>query len=130
MLLKLNCSSTKEPLPHGPPPAVAAPTVTAFYIKWDESEKSLFNRTATKIIVDQLFKDWPSLLSANDYDEVFEMAELHIKYLHTVYREQNKADAEAREAERRRRSNAAALRRKRTVSTSSWAGDVFVDAFC
>ena len=115
-LQKLNRGGPKDPLPHGPPPEVAAPTSTSFHIKWDESEKSLFNRTAGKIVVDQVYKDWPNLLTFNDHDEIVEMAELHIKYLRWLYRQQTNPAAEAREKERRRRSKAAALTRKRTVS--------------
>ncbi|KAG9090532.1 hypothetical protein FS749_000475 [Ceratobasidium sp. UAMH 11750] len=51
-LLKLK--DNKCPLPHGPPPEVAAPTAAAFYVKWSESEKSEFNAIAARIVARQV----------------------------------------------------------------------------
>lgn len=109
----LKREGSKSPLPAGPPPEVAAPTALAFYLKWDESEKSLFNATAARIVSLQVANDWPSLFKKN-FEEVFEMATFHIKYLRTCYKRQNNPNVAATEAERHRRCNADT--RKRTVS--------------
>ncbi|KAG9095676.1 hypothetical protein FS749_010013 [Ceratobasidium sp. UAMH 11750] len=98
----LGVSST-DPLPAGPPPEVAAPTAAAFYIKWDESEKSDFNATAARIVSLRVVDDWPSLF---DLDDVFDMVTSHFKYLRTRYRRQTVPEVTAKEPQRHRSQNA------------------------
>ncbi|KAG8732658.1 hypothetical protein FRC10_000778 [Ceratobasidium sp. 414] len=74
----LKVKDAKSPLPHGPPPEIAAPTAAGFYIKWDESEKSEFNATAARIVALQVVADYPSLC---ELDEIHDMVTLHTKYL-------------------------------------------------
>ncbi|KAG9099104.1 hypothetical protein FS749_002120 [Ceratobasidium sp. UAMH 11750] len=82
-LLKLK--DKKSPLPHGPPPEVAAPTAAAFYVKWDESEKSEFNAIAARIVALRVVADYPSLCTL---DKTHDMVTDHLKYLRTRYRRQ------------------------------------------
>ncbi|KAG8696990.1 hypothetical protein FRC08_006802 [Ceratobasidium sp. 394] len=81
----LGLKDKKNPLPHGPPPEVAAPTAAAFYVKWNESEKSEFNAIAARIIALRVVADYPSLC---DLDEIHDMVTGHIKYLRARYRRQ------------------------------------------
>ncbi|KAG9079414.1 hypothetical protein FS749_008544 [Ceratobasidium sp. UAMH 11750] len=78
----LKLSDKKSQLPPGPPPEVAAPTSIAFYIKWDESEKSEFNAIAARIVALQVVADYPSLCTL---DEMHEMVTCHVKYLRAHY---------------------------------------------
>ncbi|KAG8714264.1 ATPase with role in protein import into the ER [Ceratobasidium sp. 395] len=107
-LLKLK--DNKTPLPGGPPPEVAAPTAAAFYIKWDESEKSEFNAIAARIVALQVFKDYPSIC---EVDQIHEMATCHVKYLRARYRRQTIPEYITKEA--RRLLSSSAGTRKRTL---------------
>ncbi|KAG8717504.1 hypothetical protein FRC09_014168 [Ceratobasidium sp. 395] len=107
-LLKLK--DNKTPLPRGPPPEVAAPTAAAFYIKWDESEKSEFNAIAARIVALQVFNDYPSIC---EVDQIHEMATCHIKYLRARYRRQTIPEYIAKET--RRLLSSSAGTRKRTL---------------
>ncbi|KAG8776032.1 hypothetical protein FRC12_001129 [Ceratobasidium sp. 428] len=89
-------------LPPGPGPEVAAPTVTAFYFRWEESEKSEFNAIAARIVASQIVKEWPTLF---ELDEVFDMVTGHFKYLRTCYRRQNVPEVIAKEAKRHLEAN-------------------------
>ncbi|KAG8701762.1 hypothetical protein FRC08_003915 [Ceratobasidium sp. 394] len=99
-LLKLK--DNKCPLPHGPPPEVAAPTAAAFYVKWSESEKSEFNAIAARIVARQVVNDFPSLCTL---DEIHDMVTSHIKYLRARYRRQTIPEYTAKEAQRLRLSS-------------------------
>ncbi|KAG8783877.1 hypothetical protein FRC12_019260 [Ceratobasidium sp. 428] len=75
----------KNPLPHGPPPKIAAPTVANFYIKWNKSEISEFNAIAARIVALPVVADYPNLCEIN---EMHNMVTTHIKYLRARYRHQ------------------------------------------
>ncbi|KAG9097336.1 hypothetical protein FRC06_007657 [Ceratobasidium sp. 370] len=106
----LKLKKKADPLPHGPPPEVAAPTATAFYIKWDESEKSEFNAIAARIVAQQIVREFPSIC---DLDEMHSMVTSHIKYLRARYRCQTDPKYIAEESNRRRSSSART--RKQTI---------------
>ncbi|KAG8789101.1 hypothetical protein FRC12_013877 [Ceratobasidium sp. 428] len=106
----LGVKDAKSPLPHGPPPEVAAPTAAAFHIKWNESERSEFNAIAARIVALQVVGDYPSLC---DLDEMHDMATMHIKYLRARYRRQTNPEYIAKEPQRLRA--ASANTRKRTL---------------
>ncbi|KAG8791222.1 hypothetical protein FRC12_009844 [Ceratobasidium sp. 428] len=106
----LGVKDAKTPLPHGPPPEVAAPTATAYHIKWNESEKSEFNSIAARIVALQVVADYPSLCELND---MHDMVTMHIKYLRARYRRQTIPDYIAKEPQRLRAASAAV--RKRTL---------------
>ncbi|KAG8721932.1 hypothetical protein FRC09_007107 [Ceratobasidium sp. 395] len=106
----LGVKNAKCPLPHGPPPEVAAPTAANFYIKWNESEKLEFNAIAARIVALQVVGDYPSLC---ELDEMHDMATMHIKYLRARYRRQTNPEYIAKEPQRLRA--ASANTRKRTL---------------
>ncbi|KAG8716799.1 hypothetical protein FRC08_008778 [Ceratobasidium sp. 394] len=107
---RLKLKDAKSPLPHRPPPEIAAPTTAGFYIKWNESEKSEFNAIAARIVALQVVADYPSLC---DLDEIHDMVTLHIKYLRARYRRQTNPVYIAKESQRLR--SASAGTRKRTL---------------
>ncbi|KAG8703278.1 hypothetical protein FRC08_002967 [Ceratobasidium sp. 394] len=106
----LGLKDKKTPLPHGPPPEVATPTAAAFYLKWDESEKSEFNAIAARIVALRVVADYPSLC---ELDEMHDMVTCHIKYLRARYRRQTDPKYIAQEPQRLRSSSAGT--RKRTL---------------
>ncbi|KAG9097420.1 hypothetical protein FS749_006333 [Ceratobasidium sp. UAMH 11750] len=106
----LGLKDKKSLLPHGPPPEVATPTAAAFYVKWDESEKSEFNATAARIVALKVVADYPSLC---ELDEMHDMVTCHIKYLRARYRRQTDPRYIAQESQRLLLSSAGT--RKRTL---------------
>ncbi|KAG9096568.1 hypothetical protein FRC06_008531 [Ceratobasidium sp. 370] len=107
-LLKLKDKKTQ--LPPGPPPEVAAPTATAFYVKWGESEKSEFNATAARIVAKRVVEDYPTLCTL---DEMHDMVTCHLKYLRTRHRRQTDPRYMVKERDRLHRSSVNT--RKRTL---------------
>ncbi|KAG8764766.1 hypothetical protein FRC12_007905 [Ceratobasidium sp. 428] len=107
-LLKLE--KAKSPLPHGPPPEIAAPTAANFYIKWNESEKSEFNAIAARIVALRVVADYPNLCEIN---EMHDMVTTHIKYLRARYRRQTIPEYITKESQRLRAASAGT--RKRTL---------------
>jgi hypothetical protein len=103
-----------SPLPPGPPPEVTEPTLEEFYIMWNQLVGHEFNQAACAIITQQLIADWPALFSMHDWDELFGMVQAHVKYLMKAYKRQEMGRES--DAERSRRLQAAATRRKHTVS--------------
>lgn len=98
-----------DPLPPGPPPEVAAPTPQAFYIRWNESESSLFNETASRIVANRVLKDWPGLF--NDRPRhVLEYVKSHIKYMILTWKRENIPDYIAKEPARLLRCSATTRR--------------------
>lgn len=110
---KLGREGPSDPLPPSPPPEIAAPTPRAFFIRWEESENSLFNQTAARIIADQVVTDWPGIQGSTAFPKLQTMVTMHIKYLQTCWTRQNDPEAESKEARRLRRCRADT--RKRTV---------------
>ncbi|QRV74464.1 hypothetical protein RhiJN_02478 [Ceratobasidium sp. AG-Ba] len=112
----LNVNDTNR-LPPGPPPEVAAPTAAAFYLKWDESQKSEFNATAARIVAKRVVDDYSELVKCaegvEDIDDVFDLVTEHIKYLRTCFRRQNVPKVTAKEPQRHRSTNATS--RKHTL---------------
>ncbi|QRV83657.1 hypothetical protein RhiJN_11673 [Ceratobasidium sp. AG-Ba] len=106
----LNVKDSKTPLPHGPPAEVAAPTASAFYVRWNESENSEFNQIAARIVARRVVSDYPKL---GHLGFVQQMATTHLKYLRARYRRQTNPAYIAKEPERLRSSSAAT--RKRTL---------------
>ena len=97
------------------PAEVAAPTASAFYVRWNESENSEFNQIAARIVARRVVSDYPKL---GHLGFVQQMATTHLKYLRARYRRQTNPAYIAKEPERLRSSSAAT--RKRTVSVLSF----------
>ncbi|KAG8788797.1 hypothetical protein FRC12_014184 [Ceratobasidium sp. 428] len=106
----LGVKDAKSPLPHGPPPEIAAPTAARFYVKWGESEKSEFNAIAARIVALQVVADYPSLCELH---EMHDMVTMHIKYLRARYRRQTIPEYISKEPQRLRSASAGV--RKRTL---------------
>ncbi|EUC61296.1 hypothetical protein RSOL_391320 [Rhizoctonia solani AG-3 Rhs1AP] len=103
-----------DPLPPAPPEGeVKAPTEKGFWFRWWESERSLFNQTACRIVVDRVLADMPGVRSVMDADEIQEMVTAHLVYLKACWTRQNDPNAESKEARRLRRC--ASDTRKRTL---------------
>jgi hypothetical protein len=117
LLELMNRRGPKDPFPPGPPPEVAFPTLNAFYIKWTESEKSDFNRTAAAVVAREVYKDWGDLFTANDSEEIFELASAHIKYL--IWLNRRRVDPKYIPEEVKRHIRCNADTRMRTVSPFS-----------
>ncbi|KAG8724187.1 hypothetical protein FRC09_020919 [Ceratobasidium sp. 395] len=101
LLALLGRKSRKELLPDGPPDNIAAPSETMFYIKWDESEKSAFNRVAANIVTTHVMKEWPESCPEDERDNIFDMAIKHIRYLKKLYKRQRLPDGDPNELARR-----------------------------
>ncbi|KDN49103.1 hypothetical protein RSAG8_02456, partial [Rhizoctonia solani AG-8 WAC10335] len=103
-----------DPLPPAPPEGeVKAPTEKGFWFRWWESERSLFNQTACRIIVNRVLADLPGIRSVMTTDEIQEMVTAHLVYLKSCWTRQNDPNVESKEARRLRRC--AADTRKRTL---------------
>ncbi|KAG8714470.1 hypothetical protein FRC11_008346 [Ceratobasidium sp. 423] len=103
-----------DPLPPAPPETeILAPTAKAFFIRWYESELSLFNQTAARIVADQVLADMPGIKSFMTLDEIQELVTAHIIYLKACWTRQNDPNCESKEARRLRRCSADT--RKRTL---------------
>lgn len=116
MYEKLEREGPGDPLPPSAPPEIAAPTPNSFFLRWNETEKSQFNSTAARIVMDQVVEDWPGIFNYITFDDIFHMVSMHIKYLCRCYRLQTDLQAISKEEMRRRRCSADT--RKRTVSIS------------
>ncbi|KAF8594172.1 hypothetical protein BDV93DRAFT_515987 [Ceratobasidium sp. AG-I] len=62
----LGRKSVRDPLPPPPPVFVRAPTLVNFCIRWDENEKSVFNRIAASLIVQRLSGEQPAILTVDE----------------------------------------------------------------
>ncbi|CAE6487538.1 unnamed protein product [Rhizoctonia solani] len=109
----LSRSSVHDPLPPPPPSGLRVPTALNFGIRWQESEKSIFNRSAADVVAQIIAMEQPGMLSSDEAIELPSMVSKHIKYLCRCYKDQNRDDAE--EFNVRRLSRCGAGTRKRQL---------------
>ncbi|KAG8712227.1 hypothetical protein FRC11_000666 [Ceratobasidium sp. 423] len=110
----LGCESPSDPLPPAPPEEeVHAPTPKGLWFRWHESEHSLFNQTACRIVAEQVLADLPGIQSTMNLEEIQELVTAHLVYLKACWNRQNDPNSESKEARRLRRC--AADTRKRTL---------------
>ncbi|KAG8750006.1 hypothetical protein FRC11_010859 [Ceratobasidium sp. 423] len=103
-----------DPLPPAPPEdEVHAPTPKGLWFRWHESENSLFNQTACRIIAEQVLADLPGIRNAMTLDEIQELVTAHLVYLKSCWTRQNDPNSEPKEVRRLRRC--AADTRKRML---------------
>ncbi|KAG8708238.1 hypothetical protein FRC08_000048 [Ceratobasidium sp. 394] len=89
----LGCKDYKPPLP-APPANSHFPTADNFGIRWEEKEKSLFNRLAANVVVEQFIRNWEgSELTASERDGLPRMVTEHIRYLCRIQNDSGKPDA-------------------------------------
>ncbi|KAG9094897.1 hypothetical protein FS749_011575 [Ceratobasidium sp. UAMH 11750] len=119
-LRALGLGSPKEHLPPGPTIDVEAPTIDNFYLKWDESHRSEFNRAACHLITDLMVTEWPSIFTGDNWDDLFQMVSGHAKYLIRRYRREQLPPED--ESERKRHLASSANRRMHTT----WENRMYV----
>ncbi|KAG9125538.1 hypothetical protein FRC07_007212 [Ceratobasidium sp. 392] len=102
----------KKPFPPSPPTNVRFPTQQKFFIRWEETEKSTFNRLAAGIAFDYIKEKWA--------DEKFTEAEIanlalmvpeHIRYLCRTVKKSSRLDAAERKKADLKRASAASRRK-------------------
>ncbi|CAE6387485.1 unnamed protein product [Rhizoctonia solani] len=90
----LSRHSVHDPLPPPPPPALRAPTIQNFAIRWEESSKSIFNELAARVVAEKIACEQPGMLTPDEVEELPALVSKHIKYLCRCYKDQNREDAE------------------------------------
>ncbi|QRW02371.1 hypothetical protein RhiLY_01369 [Ceratobasidium sp. AG-Ba] len=115
MLKLLNIPSLKKggTLPPPPPPAIRVPTRENFFLRWDETEKSPFNRIAGDILAQVMLESGAINLTTKEKENLPKMVQQHIRYLCRRYKNENRSDAEMFNT--RRLKNCATDSRKRTL---------------
>ncbi|KAF8594996.1 hypothetical protein BDV93DRAFT_564864 [Ceratobasidium sp. AG-I] len=103
---RLDCNSKKDHLPPPPPDDIRMPTPERFFIHWQQSPKSIFNRAAANIILQDVCRSWGNELTDEEKKELPSMIAQHVKYLSSCYKEQEKADAESLRRKRLKRASA------------------------
>ncbi|KAF8601120.1 hypothetical protein BDV93DRAFT_510387 [Ceratobasidium sp. AG-I] len=112
----LSRRSVHDPLPAPPPPSLRAPSIHNFGVRWNESEKSIFNRLATNIVAQKITYDQPGMLTTQEMEDLIPMVNRHIKYLCRTYKSQIREDAEEFNARRLERCSAG-TRKRQVIST-------------
>ncbi|QRV87066.1 hypothetical protein RhiJN_15084 [Ceratobasidium sp. AG-Ba] len=115
MLKLLNIPPLKKggTLPPPPLPAIHVLTREYFALRWDETEKSTFNRSAAGILTQVMLENGEGSLTANEKENLPKMIQQHIRYLCRQYKNENRSDAKVFNA--RRLKNCAKDSRKRTL---------------
>ncbi|KAG9091291.1 hypothetical protein FS749_016657 [Ceratobasidium sp. UAMH 11750] len=116
-LLKIPPLKKGGTLPPPPPPAVRVPTRDQFSLRWDETEKSQFNKIAAGILVQEISDNPPLVLTDSEIQQLPKMVQQHIRYLCRRYKNKNRADTE--EFNARRLKNCSADSRKRRYRSES-----------
>ncbi|KAG9094491.1 hypothetical protein FRC06_010759 [Ceratobasidium sp. 370] len=102
----------KKPLPLSPPTNVLFPTLQNFYIRWEESEKSLFNRLAAGIAIDYIKENWADEnFTATEIADLTPMVAEHIRYLCRIVKRANRPDAKERKKADLKRASASSRRK-------------------
>ncbi|KAG8688444.1 hypothetical protein FRC09_012908 [Ceratobasidium sp. 395] len=111
-----------KPRPPSPPTNVKFPTVNAFYIRWEETEKSMFNRLAAGIAVDHILEnnEDANFTEAETADLPAMVAE-HIRYLCREVRKANRPGA--REQKKADLKRAGAQSRRQT--SNAWTFELY-----
>ncbi|KAG8708079.1 hypothetical protein FRC09_001458 [Ceratobasidium sp. 395] len=108
----LGHTDKKKPLPPSPPTNVLFPTLQSFYIRWEESEKSIFNCLATGIVADYIKADWAGEgLTDAEVVDLTPMVSEHIRYLCQTVRRNNKPDAAMIKKKNLKRASASSRRK-------------------
>ncbi|KAG9124946.1 hypothetical protein FRC07_009600 [Ceratobasidium sp. 392] len=116
----LGHTDKKKPLPPSPPTNVLFPTLQSFYIRWEESEKSLFNCLATGIVVDYIKADWAGEgLTDAEVVDLTPMVSEHIRYLCQTVRRNNKLDAAMIKKKNLKRASASSRRKTLGIDGTS-----------
>ncbi|KAG9097579.1 hypothetical protein FRC06_007405 [Ceratobasidium sp. 370] len=103
-----------QPLPPSPPGEIQYPTAENFGIRWEEMEKTLFNRLAAKVVVEQVCKEWEgNPLTEQEIKELLGMASEHIRYLCRCWKTSQKENAEALKQAQLKKASAASRRANR-----------------
>ncbi|KAG9121132.1 hypothetical protein FRC07_003038 [Ceratobasidium sp. 392] len=117
IMVLLKRTEKTQPLPPSPPDEIRYPTAENFGIRWEEMEKSLFNRLAAKVVVAQVCKEWKgSPLTEQESNELPGMVSEHIRYLCRCWKMSQKENAEA--LKRAQLKKAAAASRRATLYES------------
>ncbi|KAG8695488.1 hypothetical protein FRC08_007744 [Ceratobasidium sp. 394] len=102
----------KKPLPPSPPTNVLFPTLQSFYIRWEETEKSLFNRLAIGIAVDYIRGNWADEnFTEDEIVDLTPMVAEHIRYLCRTVKQANQPDAKQRKKANLKRASASSRRK-------------------
>ncbi|KAG8684711.1 hypothetical protein FRC08_013531 [Ceratobasidium sp. 394] len=105
-MLGLNTLPKGSTLPAPPPSGVRAPTQDRFYIRWDQTEKTPFNKIAAGLVIQEMCNAEPNSLTAEEVKQLPKLVEQHIRYLCRRYKNENREDAGEFNAKRLKRCSA------------------------
>ncbi|KAG8705421.1 hypothetical protein FRC08_001679 [Ceratobasidium sp. 394] len=100
-----------KPLPPSPPRNVRVPTVQRFFIQWEETEKSPFNRLAAQIVVDYIREDYEEEgFTQAEIIDLSAMVSEHICYLCRTVKKSNRLHVDELKERELKRASAASWR--------------------
>ncbi|KAG9093141.1 hypothetical protein FS749_014997 [Ceratobasidium sp. UAMH 11750] len=105
-MLDLTTLPKGSTLPAPPPSSVRAPTQDRFCIRWDQTEKTPFNKIAAGLVVQEMCNAEPNSLTAEEVKRLPKLVEQHIRYLCRRYKNENREDADEFNAKRLKRCSA------------------------
>ncbi|KAG9084348.1 hypothetical protein FS749_005300 [Ceratobasidium sp. UAMH 11750] len=92
---KLLKREKKQPLPPPPPAEIRYPTIENFGTRWEEMEKSLFNRMAATVVSEYVCQNWQAdALMKRELEELPGTISEHIRYLCRTWKDAHRVDAE------------------------------------
>lgn len=75
-----------------------APSEQEFYIEWEDSLRSEWNRAAIELIVNYVIRGYPAVVTETDRPAITKAAFDHIKYLKATYVKRISPDERKRSA--------------------------------